>query len=50
MEKPEQKKPKQKLYNYSNNVINGNLCNECLNNKRCKDTGCPVHKWRRNGE
>jgi len=38
---------KQKTYNHSNNVINGNLCKECDNNKKCKDTGCPVYKWRR---
>lgn len=41
--KTAKKKP---LYNYSGNVINGKLCRECMNNKGCKDTKCPVWKWR----
>jgi hypothetical protein len=40
------KDTKQKLYNHSCNVINGNLCKECVNNKLCRDKGCPVYKWR----
>jgi len=36
-------KPK---YNYSGNVVNGNLCKECSNSKNCKDKHCPVYKWR----
>ena len=35
------------MENNSNNVVNGNLCQECLNNKNCKDNKCPVHKHRR---
>lgn len=27
-------------------VRNGSMCIECLNDKNCKDTGCPVYKWR----
>lgn len=34
-------------YNHSDNVINGNLCKECQQDKTCKDKGCPVHKWRK---
>ncbi len=46
------------MENNSDNVVNGNLCQECrsfggttkdsLNNKNCKDTGCPVYKWKEN--
>lgn len=33
-------------YNYSGNVVNGNLCKECDNNKNCKDYPCPLYKFR----
>lgn len=35
-----------KIYNYSNNVVNGNLCKECLQDKHCTNNRCPVYKWR----
>ena len=37
---------KQREYNHSDNVVNGELCKECINSKTCKDTGCPVYKYR----
>lgn len=35
-----------KTRNYSNNVVNGGLCKECLHNKLCVNIKCPVYKWR----
>jgi len=39
-------KDKEIQYNYSGNVVNGNLCKECSKNKICKDKKCPVYKFR----
>jgi len=32
---------------YCKHVAEGKLCDECVNNKTCKDTGCPVWRYRR---
>lgn len=40
------KDTKQKVYDHGTGVIHGALCKECQHDKTCKDTRCPVYKYR----
>lgn len=38
---------KRKTYNHSGNVVNGNLCKKCSNDKTCADKRCPLWQYRK---